>query len=209
MAKKAKPARQGHGQGIDLSNVSDDVAEKLGIKPVKDGDEYVSPNDIGKMLGVTGEAVKQWIYHRRLPAVKLSNGYWKVKISSLKSFLEHRQNHGRRKIVLATGKAEHVKIVEAMGHEAIPVSSLTDAVLKTADITPALVVIDVGCLQMRPWELGRKLRETKQTKNCPILLVGVDLLEQDTEKALAIRASGFASADPKPFKDELLRLVGE
>ena len=50
-------------------------------------ERFLSPNDIGKILNVTGEAVKQWIYHRRLPAVKLANGYWKVKVVDFEAFL--------------------------------------------------------------------------------------------------------------------------
>jgi hypothetical protein len=40
-----------------------------------DVEDYLTPNQVGKELGVTGEAVKQWIYRRRLHAEKLPNGY--------------------------------------------------------------------------------------------------------------------------------------
>src|SRR5436190_21499997 len=54
------------------------------------GERFLSPNDIGKILNVTGEAVKQWIYRRKLPAVKLANGYRKVKVSEFEAFLKAR-----------------------------------------------------------------------------------------------------------------------
>ncbi len=42
------------------------------------------------MLGITGEAVKQWVYLGRLPAIKLQNGYWRIKVTDLSKFLEAR-----------------------------------------------------------------------------------------------------------------------
>src|SRR5690349_6791729 len=63
----------------------------------------LSPNEVGEILGVTGEAVKQWIYHRRLPAVKLSNGYWRVQSTDLERFLQARQEVGKLKILVAAG----------------------------------------------------------------------------------------------------------
>lgn len=36
----------------------------------------LSPNEAGKKLGVTGEAIKQHIYKGNLKAAKAKNGYW-------------------------------------------------------------------------------------------------------------------------------------
>ena len=47
----------------------------------------VSPNEAGKKLGVTGEAVKQWIYNGKLKAAKADNGYWWVREKDLKDCL--------------------------------------------------------------------------------------------------------------------------
>ncbi len=38
-------------------------------------DGCLSPNEAGRKLGITGEAVKRWVYHGRLPASKSRNGY--------------------------------------------------------------------------------------------------------------------------------------
>src|SRR5258708_3180036 len=86
-------------------------------------DRYLSPNDIGKILNVTGEAVKQWIYHRRLPAVKLANGYWKVKVSDFENFLKARHEVGRRRVLITDSKSglmdDVTQVIEALGHQAV------------------------------------------------------------------------------------------
>lgn len=39
----------------------------------------MSPNMAGAMIGVTGEAIKQWIYHGRMKTARLPNGYHAIK----------------------------------------------------------------------------------------------------------------------------------
>lgn len=48
----------------------------------------LSPNEAGKKLGVTGEALKQHIYKGNLKAAKAKNGYWWIRESDLQAFLE-------------------------------------------------------------------------------------------------------------------------
>src|SRR3954469_9160140 len=97
-------------------------------------DRFLSPNDIGKILNVTGEAVKQWIYHRRLPAVKLANGYWKVKVSDFENFLRARHEVGRRRVLITDSKvgtmSDVVQAIEALGHQAVTAHNYADALLK-------------------------------------------------------------------------------
>lgn len=47
----------------------------------------ISPNEAGKHLGCTGEAIKQHIYKGNLKAAKAGNGYWWIRLSDLKAFL--------------------------------------------------------------------------------------------------------------------------
>jgi len=49
-----------------------------------------SPNEVAAKLGISGEAVKNWIYTGKLRAAKAMNGYWWVREDDLKEFLESR-----------------------------------------------------------------------------------------------------------------------
>jgi CheY-like chemotaxis protein len=159
-------------------------------------ERYLSPNDIGKILNVTGEAVKQWIYHRRLPAVKLANGYWKVKISDFENFLRARHEVGRRRVLITDSKAgsmdEVVQVVEKLGHQAVTAHNYADALLKSLDHYPAMFIINLSLKDIEPWKLAEKIRATKALRKFPILLVAdADLSDADAERALKLSAQGF------------------
>lgn len=183
-------------------------------KELSASERYLSPNDIGKILGITGEAVKQWIYHRRLPAVKLANGYWKVRVSDFESFLKARHDIGRRRILLIDTQEgimrDVAETIEKMGHTAISARNQADALLKAMDLHPALVILDCSAKETDPWRLAAKIRETKPLRNVPILLLASgDLSEEDSEQALQLEAQGFLKRPvaPETLAQEIQRIL--
>src|SRR5882757_7321263 len=112
------------------------------------GERFLSPNDIGKILNVTGEAVKQWIYRRKLPAVKLANGYWKIKVADFEGFLKARTEIGQRQILITDGRCsgttEVMKAVGELGHQSVLAHNYSDALLKALDHLPAMFVICIS-----------------------------------------------------------------
>src|SRR6266478_8893840 len=153
MIKKTEPTvgevvKRKRGRPRGTQEVVSEQAAAYGITvPVltDTGERFLSPNDIGKILNVTGEAVKQWIYRRKLPAVKLANGYWKVKVSDFEAFLKARTEVGRRHVLITDGAnggvQEVLDAVEALGHHAVLANNYPDALLKSLDHFPALFVI--------------------------------------------------------------------
>ena len=177
-------------------------------------ERFLSPNDIGKILNVTGEAVKQWIYHRRLPAIKLGNGYWKVKVADFESFLKARNDMGRRRVLITgTAKdhtAEIAQAVERVGLQAITAHNYADALLKGMDHYPALFVISLALKDHDPWKLAEKIRATKVMANIPILLIADnDLSDADADKALKLYAQGFLQrpVDVATLTEEIKRII--
>jgi CheY-like chemotaxis protein len=165
-------------------------------KELAASERYLSPNDIGKILGITGEAVKQWIYHRRLPAVKLANGYWKVRVSDFEGFLRARHDIGRRRILLIDTQEgimrDVAEVIEKMGHTAVSARNSADALLKAMDLHPALVVLDCSAKQTDPWNLAEKMRTTKTLKSVPILLLASgELSAAEEQQALDLEAQCF------------------
>lgn len=184
MQSQAYIAEQAAAYGINLP------------KELSASERYLSPNDIGKILGITGEAVKQWIYHRRLPAVKLANGYWKVRVSDFEGFLKARHDIGRRRIMLIDTQegflSDVAQVIEKMGHTAISARNNADALLKALDLHPALVIIDCSAKETDPWRLAEKFRATKNLKSVPMLLLaGSDLSAGDEQQALKLEVQGF------------------
>ena len=173
-------------------------------------ERFLSPNDIGKILNITGEAVKQWIYHRRLPAVKLANGYWKVRASDLELFLRAKHDMARRRIMVVgrnrNGSDDVASVINHLGHIAVTTDHPLDAILKFNDINPALVVINCSANNRDCWTFAERVRATKAGKNIPILLIAdSDMSESDADKAVTILAKGFIK---RPVtQDELAREI--
>lgn len=207
MAKRKKSTGKIGGKHAIIPSAS--VATAMGVTlPKQTGEKWLSPNQVGKILNVTGEAVKQWIYNHRLPAVKIANGYWKIKVSDLETYLKVRNEFGRRRILLAVANADQYKaVIEEMGHDAIIATNHADALLKVADRQPSLAVIEVGAA-VDGWKIARGMRNNNQVRNCPILIVsGQPLGEADVEQALEIKAVAHVDS-LENFKLEIKRLIG-
>jgi CheY-like chemotaxis protein len=177
-------------------------------------DRFLSPNEIGKILNVTGEAVKQWIYHRRLPAVKLTNGYWKVRVSDFEQFLKARHEVGRRRILVTDTRMGDLKevldAIEKLGQQSVVAHNYADALLKASDHHPALFVINLSMKETEPWKLAEKIRTTKTLRNAPILLLAdADLSDTDADRALGLSAQGFMKrpVEVNTLMEEIQRIL--
>lgn len=65
-------------QWLSLASHAEDklMAKKMTHKKLFRPTGCLSPNEAGKKLGVSGEAIKQHIYKGNLKAAKAKNGYW-------------------------------------------------------------------------------------------------------------------------------------
>lgn len=170
------------------------------------GERYISPNQAGRILNITGEAVKQWIYHRRLPAIKLSNGYWKIKVSDLEQFMQMRQDLTQRRIMVIDNAGAQLdelsSAIEKLGHQAVVAHNATDALLKAADLYPSLFIVNVSATAADAWKLIAKIRKSRNIKTLPIMIVSDhDLKEGDSEKAQNLTLQGFLK---RPMKAQAI-----
>ena len=173
----------------------------------------LSPNEVGEILGVTGEAVKQWIYHRRLPAVKLSNGYWRVQSTDLERFLQARQEVGKPKILVAAGEDALPLVTESIseiGHSAVVANGLADAVLKANDLRPNLLIIDITGWK-DAWKLCDVIRSSATTKHAAILLMANrPLADDEISRVLDLGAKGCLQlpVEKEVFAREVSGIIG-
>jgi CheY-like chemotaxis protein len=178
------------------------------------GEEYLSPNAVGRELGISGEAVKQWIYRRRLPATKLPNGYWRISRSDLDRFLRERREGARQRILLVgTSAAAMAADFEARGFHPLVAQNPVDAVVRATDGKPSAAVIDLVSLGEGGWAAAEKLRATKGARRLPVLLVAAAGREADPEamdRAVALGIQGYlcGPAGPDEVMDAVEGLIG-
>lgn len=181
------------------SNVQIDEAERLGIVvPQLPAETWLSPNEIGKLLNVTGEAVKVWISKRKLPAIKQDNGYWRVNAADLTKFLERRQHPKHRLLIYDPGTTSMRDIVNHLGtlsdFEVVTSTSHTDALMKAGTSVPGLALVNLaGTKGHRPWDFVIHLRSFRQaTRRAGLLLVADrDLTPEEADRAVECGAHGF------------------
>jgi len=182
-------------------------AVQYGIRAPKElppSERHISPNDAARILNVTGECVKQWIYGHRLPANKLSNGYWKIKVRDLEDFIKARQNLGQKRIMIVdtTGSKELVDAVEKLGHRPIVAHSQADAILKAADLYPSVFIVNVSIREFDAWKLLDRIRNTRNIRNAPVLIITErNLKDHESEQALSLNAQGVLK---RPFTAQTL-----
>jgi len=219
MAKTTEPLageKRKRGRPRRPIEVVSDQAAEYGISlPVltDKGERFLSPNDIGRILNVTGEAVKQWIYRRKLPAVKLANGYWKVKVADFEGFLKARTEITRRQVLITdggnSGSSEIVNAVEALGLQAVLAHNYSDALLKSLDQLPAIFVICIAPNDPDCWKFAAKVRSNKSLRSFPILFIGgKSISDADTERAVQFYAQGILARplDTAVVKQEIERI---
>jgi len=179
------------------------AARRAGIRGSNPTDpseaEYLSPNAAGRELGITGEAVKQWIYRRKLPARKLSNGYWRILRDDLDRFVKERREGGRRRMLIVGAIADRIAPgIEACGWQPLVAHNPVDAVIRAFDSRPSAVIVDLASLGDDGWIVAEKIRASRGTKGLPILFIAAKGAEADAEameKALAVSAQGYLCGD--------------
>jgi len=183
-------------RGLPLVAEKEAAAYGISVPVGEDGDRFLSPNDVAKVMNVTGEAVKQWIYRGKLPAIRLTNGYWKVRVTDLEAFLKARKEIGKKSVLITDGSnsgvCELVAAVAALNLKPIVAHNYSDALLKALDHFPALFVIcisqnDPGC-----WKFAATLRTHKLLRSFPLLFIaGETISDAETEDVLKLKAKGL------------------
>lgn len=209
--KKKRKKRKPHG-----GRVVAEVAEQYGIKvDTKPEDRALSPIEAGKVLGVASEAVKQWIYKRRLPAIKLSNGHWRISVTDLENFIKKQQQVTKRKILLAGGNLasleSRAKELEDAGNDVLVAQGLADALLKALDHYPVLYIIDLTSWA-EGWTLAERIRSSRNIRNSHVLFLTKGALKDDEiGRALDLKIQGCLGCDikAKVLKQEVEKLLNQ
>lgn len=161
----------------NLPEFNAEQAAAFGIKvPDMGGERWLSPNQAARVLNITGEAVKQWIYQRRLPAVKLSNGFWRIKVSDFEAFLGKRMTAGNLLVEImdlrSSPDASIDEMVAEKGYRLLRGQGLTDFVLKAMESQPALFLVILPEDRSEAWAALDRIRAQKSLRNIPMLLLG-------------------------------------
>jgi hypothetical protein len=192
MEHKSKRKRR----SVSPPTVNAEVAKACGVTPpIQSADRWLSPADVGKLLNITSEAVKQWIFKRTLPAVKQSNGFWKIKVKDLEAFIAQRIAGIQPAIAIFDYQKTPTGIEQAIGelnHRVISGINEMDFLLKTTRIYPALLFVSLPEKLDTAWPLLDRIRATKTLCKVPMLwFAWNDLPPAELDRAVAYGVRGF------------------
>lgn len=102
-------------------------------------------------------------------------------------------------------------ILERAGFQTATAQSAEEAKQQLQEITPDLVLMDVGLPGQDGLSLTRELKSTAQTAAIPIVALTAHAMQSDQERAFAAGCDGYVS---KPFKarhllDEITLALGK
>lgn len=158
----------------------------------------MSPHDIAVILKVTVMAVRKWIYKNRLPALRLINGYYKVKVSDFEAFMRIRQTGPQHRIMLVDAlQSESVawpveEIESALKNIGIVVtsaSSYADVIIKMAERVPSMVVVNLDTINGDPLAVIQAIRERRVMKRVKIIIVAAELSSEQAVEAANLNVS--------------------
>jgi excisionase family DNA binding protein len=96
--------------------VDAEKGKAYGLKPLaepKPKDLLISPNEAARILNVTDQCVRQWIYHGQLNATKHRNGYWRIRVGDIEEYIKARGQMDRKRVVILCPEAQARKAVIA------------------------------------------------------------------------------------------------
>ncbi|MBE7462241.1 MAG: helix-turn-helix domain-containing protein [Planctomycetes bacterium] len=195
MKSKARSGHAKKGPKLELK-VDAKQARKMGIDAESKGPpKTLSPNQAGRVLGVTGEAVKRWIYDRRLPATKLTNGYWRIKVDDLERFIKCRVSAPKTRVLIYSSDPATLEslssIVAHEERELLVAGSLLDALLKCQDVYPNMMLITMDG-DAQGWKLIERIRQAAHVRPASVLLFSTkELSEADLDRALELNVQGY------------------
>lgn len=149
-------------------------AKAYGVIPpdIESAERWLSPNDAAKVLNITGEAIKQWIYKRKLPAVKLANGYWKINVKNFETFLAQRLVVTKPSIAIRDFQETPSgiqEIVSELDYRVVSGDNDIDFLLKAAQQHPSLLLIILPEHPDAVWPMLERICAVKPLRGVPML----------------------------------------
>lgn len=193
--KKFGPSKKSTARGPKLHlKIDQSAAKKFEIKqPDSPSARFLSPNEAGRLLGLTGPGIKRWIRTGKLRASKGSNGYWWIDAKDLEVTVRRRSEIPPKRVLLFASEArmreQLAAVMETPGMDTVACGNITDATLKLHHHRPnALVVVS----DEDGWKLIAKARQSSHLRGSTIILIAErDLSDADSDRALELGIQGF------------------
>jgi len=80
----------------------------------------------------------------------------------------------------------YTHVLRLAGYTVIEAASGDDALVRTGESQPDIIVLDIGLPTIDGWEVARALKNDERTRDIPIIAVTVHTFDHDRERSLAV-----------------------
>nr|HID57861.1 response regulator [Desulfobacterales bacterium] len=177
-----------------------------------------------KYCNVSPKTIINWIESGHIKAYKTVGGHRRIKKSDLEDFMKRQgiplpegEEVGQRKRILVVDDDPIVveTIVQALeedehDYEVISASDGFEAGLQIAHFEPHLLILDIMMPDIKGYEVCKKIKSNKETKDTKIIVLSAYLDEEKFKKMEEYGADVcFSKPLPLPqLKKEVARLLG-
>ena len=182
---------------------------------------FLTTGKIAKLLHVSRMTVYYWIKHKRLKAVRVHQGKYRV---SKKDFAEFVKQHGLEnhvapeiitpptvKILVVDDEPDMVKTIKTFLGKSNPhyhlagATSGFEAGLLMRSFAPDIIILNLDMPGVDGFSICRKIRENHQAKDIKIIAITGQPSPENLER---IRKEGISEILEKPFEyRELLSII--
>ena len=171
--------------------------------------------EAAKICHVTHHSIKNWIKQGLIRASRTPGGHYRILEGDLDTFREEYdmfprdKGEERKRIMIVDDDPDALALLEKVltddGYELIKVSNATEVGLKSVQLVPDLILLDIMMPKLSWFEVCKKLKDDHQTRKIMILMVTALNELGDIERAVQAGTDDFLS---KPVnKLELLKRV--
>lgn len=178
----------------------------------------LSPQDAAELCYVSARTIRNWIKFEGLKFFKTPGGQYKIRMEDLKDFIKKKNfimadlkdntQHPQsiKKILIVDDDEDIVNLLKLnlinAGFEIETASNGIEAGTRMVEFKPDLIILDIIMPEMDGLEALKYFRESKYTKDKPVIILTSVTKKETINKAMALGATSYLT---KPVKiDELI-----
>ena len=178
-----------------------------------------TPNDVGMMLGVHHNTIKNWIKSKEIMAFRTVGGHYRVPRREVVNLIKSRglpipeELQGSMGVVYIVDDDRLIRNalqeeLEASSYEAYAFSSGFDALMQMGRLKPDLLILDIFMPGIDGFALVKRIRD--EEKLASIHVVGMSGRDVDASEALAAGFDDFfhKSEGLEPVVDRVKEFLG-
>ncbi len=166
---------------------------------IYDDDDFLSPADAARLVGVARTTVNYWIRHYGLKADITPGKRYKIKYSDFKLFIDFSKNKNRKEKIIKRRDVKYkIAVMEPIlvtrknyiewlkdDYDIICISNLEKPLRELKTILPDIILMDINLTEDKDYfYMLDEIKKERKLKNIPIIIITKKYNEDDVVSGL-------------------------